>query len=58
MCIRDSKITILNEWVVAIHVALDFGIFYFNLFFESSYLPGYSFYLIILGLVHFVLSFF
>jgi hypothetical protein len=54
---NNNAFLIINDWIIGFHVALDFGLFYFNLFFGTSYQPGYALYLMIIGFVHFVSSF-
>ena len=54
---NNNQTLIINDWITGLHVAMDFGLFYFNLFFGTSYMPGYSLYLMLIGFVHFVSSF-
>ena len=54
---NQNQILLINHWSVGIQVAIDFGLFYFNLFFGSTYLPRYALYILIFGFVHFLSSF-
>lgn len=54
---NNNQTVVINDWIIGLHVAMDFALFYFNLFFGTSYLPGYCVYLILIGFVHFVSSF-